>query len=101
MGEITVITVLYLFENNQTATRQICNYFGRNGSPISFSMACAKINSADSAPRAYISDSPLDKATVPVLDIHSSREIDQRNTECKMCSSSSLGPRPSQRLNIP
>ena len=35
-----------------------------NGSPISFSMACAKINSADSAPRAYIFDSPLDKATV-------------------------------------
>ena len=37
----------------------------RNGSPISFSMACANINSADSAPRAYISDSPLDEATVP------------------------------------
>ena len=36
----------------------------RNDSPISFSMACAKINSADNAPRAYISDSPLDKATV-------------------------------------
>ena len=30
-GEITVITVLYQFENNQTATRQICNYFGLNG----------------------------------------------------------------------
>ena len=26
----------------------------RNDSPISFSMACAKINSADSGPRAYI-----------------------------------------------
>ena len=37
----------------------------RNDTPISFSMACAKINSAYSAPRAYISDSPLDKATVP------------------------------------
>ena len=37
----------------------------RNDSPISFSMACTKINSADSAPRANISDSPLDKATVP------------------------------------
>ena len=36
-----------------------------NDSPISFKMACAKINSADSAPRAYNSDSPLDKATVP------------------------------------
>ena len=29
----------------------------RNDSPISFRIACAKINSADSAPRAYISDS--------------------------------------------
>ena len=36
----------------------------RNDSHISFRMACAKINSADSAPRAYSSDSPLDKATV-------------------------------------
>ena len=39
----------------------------RNDSPISFRIACAKINSADSAPRAYISDSPLDKATVRFL----------------------------------
>ena len=54
--------------------------FNKNDSPISFSIARAKINSADNAPRAYISDSPLDKATVPVLDIHSSREIDQRNS---------------------
>ena len=37
----------------------------RNDSPISFRKACSKINSADSAPRAYSSDSPLDKATVP------------------------------------
>ena len=37
----------------------------RNDSPISFRIAGAKINSADSSPRAYISDSPLDKATVP------------------------------------
>ena len=50
----------------------------RNDSPISFNMACAKIDSADSAPRAYISDSPLNKATVP-CPRHSSREIDQRN----------------------
>ena len=33
----------------------------KNDSLISFSMACAKINSAVSAPRAYISDSPEDK----------------------------------------
>ena len=38
----------------------------RNDSAISFSMACAKTNSADSAPNAYSSDSPLDKATVPL-----------------------------------
>ena len=37
----------------------------RNDSPISFRIACAKINSADSAPRAYSSDSSLDKAAVP------------------------------------
>ena len=37
----------------------------------------------------------------PVLDVRSSREIDQRNTVCKMCSSSSLDHQPSQRLNIP
>ena len=37
----------------------------RNDSPISFRIACAKINSADSAPNAYSSGSPLDKATVP------------------------------------
>ena len=36
----------------------------RNDSPISFSMTCAKVNSTDSAPRAYIPDSPLDNATV-------------------------------------
>ena len=59
-----------------------------------FRIACAKIKSADSAPRAYSSDSPLDKATVPVLDTHSSGEIVQRNTE-------SLGHRPSQHQNIP
>ena len=35
----------------------------RNDSPISFRIACANINSADSAPNAYSSDSPLDKAT--------------------------------------
>ena len=39
----------------------------RNDNQISLSMARAKINSADSAPRAYISDSPLDKATVTYL----------------------------------
>ena len=37
----------------------------RNDSPISSRIACAKINSADSAPKAYSSDAPLDKATVP------------------------------------
>ena len=37
----------------------------RNDNPISFSMACAKINSVDSASRAYICEFPLDKATVP------------------------------------
>ena len=37
----------------------------------------------------------------PVLDIHSSRGIDQRNTVCKMCFSSSLDHQHSQRLNIP
>ena len=36
----------------------------------------------------------------PVLDIHSSGETDQRNTECKMCFSLSLGHRPSQHQNI-
>ena len=36
----------------------------RNDSPISFRMACTKINSADSAPNAYSSDSSLAKATV-------------------------------------
>ena len=35
------------------------------------------------------------------LDIHSSREIDQRNTVCKMCFSLSLDHQPSQRQNIP
>ena len=39
----------------------------RSDSPISFRTACAKINSADNAPTAYNSDSPLDKATVPCL----------------------------------
>ena len=37
----------------------------RNDSANSFRMACANINSADNAPSAYSSDSPLDKATVP------------------------------------
>ena len=37
----------------------------------------------------------------PDLDIHSSREIDQRNTVYKICASSSLDHQPSQRLNIP
>ena len=36
-----------------------------NDSPISFMMACVKLSSADSAPRAYSSDSPLDEATLP------------------------------------
>ena len=42
-------------------------------------MACAKINSAHSAPRAHSSDSPLDKASV-TSDIHLSKEIGQRDT---------------------
>ena len=37
----------------------------KNDSPFSFMEACAKINSADSAPNAYRSDSPLDRATIP------------------------------------
>ena len=41
------------------------------------------------------------KQQSPVLDIHSSGGIDQRNTVCKMCFSSSLGHRPSQHQNIP
>ena len=36
-----------------------------------------------------------------VLDIHSSREIDQRNRVCKLCCSSSLDDQPTQRQNIP
>ena len=73
----------------------------RNDSPIFFSMACAKINSADSAPRAYISDSTLDTATVPCPRHSLVKRNDQRNTVCKMCFSSSLDHQPSQRQNIP
>ena len=54
-----------------------------NDSPISFSMACAKINSADSAPRTYISYSPLTRQQSPVLDIHSSKLINV--TQCARC----------------
>ena len=39
----------------------------RINSPISFRIACTKINSADRAPKAYFSDSRLDKATVRCL----------------------------------
>ena len=68
----------------------------RNGIPISSRIVCGTINSADSDPKACSSDSPLDKATV----IRSSEDINQRNTECKMCSSSSPGHQPSQHHNI-
>ena len=50
---------------------------------------------------AHSSDSALDKATVPVLDIRSSGEIDQLDTEDGMCFSSSLGHQPSQHQSIP
>ena len=40
----------------------------RNGSRISFRIASAKIKSADSAPNAYSSDSPLDKAS-PLINV--------------------------------
>ena len=57
----------------------------RNDSPISFSMACAKINSADGAPRAYISDSPLDKATVPLSSTFTRQEKLINVTQCARC----------------
>ena len=57
----------------------------RNDSPISFSMACAKINSADSAPRAYISDSPLDKATVPLSSTFTRQEKLTNVTQSARC----------------
>ena len=39
--------------------------------------------------------------TTVLRTFNSSGELDQCNTECKMCFSSSLGHRPSQRQNIP
>ena len=53
----------------------------RNDCPISFKIACAKINSADSAPNEHtFLILHWTKQQSPVLDIHSSREIDQCNT---------------------
>ena len=70
-----------------------------NDSPISFSSACAKINSANSAPRAYNSDWTRQQS--PVLDIHSSGEIDPRSTRNNLCSFESPGHQPNQHQNIP
>ena len=74
----------------------------RNVSPISFRMASVKINSADSAPRAHNSDSPLDKATVP-WPSHTLLHEDLVNTPQSAASafSSSSGLQPSQRQSIP
>ena len=49
-----------------------------NDCPISFMMACAKIKSAESAPRACSSDSPLDKTNGPCPYIRLSREQVQK-----------------------
>ena len=57
----------------------------RNDSPSSFRIACAKINSADSAPRAYSSDSPLDKATVPCPRHSLVKEKLINVTQCARC----------------
>ena len=56
----------------------------RNDSQISFRKACAKINSADSAPRAYISDSPLDKAS-PLSSTFTRQEKLTNVTQCARC----------------
>ena len=67
-----------------------------NFSPISFRMACVKINSGDSAPRAFNSDSSW---TVPYT--RWSREIGQHSTMYNKCFSSSLRLQPSQSQSIP
>ena len=72
----------------------------KNDSPFSFMEACAKINSADSAPNAYRSDSPLDKATVPCPRHSLVRKNDQCNAEYKMRFSSSLVHQPSHSVSM-
>ena len=73
----------------------------RNDSPISFSIACAKSTQLTVHQEHTFLILHCTRQQYPVLDIHSSREIDQRNAEYKMCFSSSLGHRPSQHQNIP
>ena len=58
------LTTCSLFRCHCACCAAVCSRVYQNDSLISFNMACAKINSADDAQRAYISDSPLDKATV-------------------------------------
>ena len=63
-----------------------------NDSPISFRIACGKISSADSAPRASNSDFSTVEGNSPLSSTFtSSGGIDQRNTVRKMCFSSSTG----------
>ena len=74
----------------------------RNDSPISFRIACAKINSADSAPRAYSSVPPLDKATVPLSSAFTrQKKIDQSNKSGRCGFSSSLCHRPRSASEYP
>ena len=56
----------------------------RNDSPISFSVACASIQLTVHQGHTFLILHRTRQQS-PVLDIHSSREIDQRNTVCKMC----------------
>ena len=57
----------------------------RNDSPIYFRIACAKINSADNAPRTYISDSPLDKASVHLSSTFTRQEKLINETQGTRC----------------
>ena len=57
----------------------------RNDSPISCSIACSKSTQLTVHQEHTFLILHWTRQQSPVLHIHSSRENDQRNTECKMC----------------
>ena len=66
----------------------------RNDSPISFRIACAKSTQLTVHPKHTVLILRWTRQKFPVLDIRSSGDIGQRNTENKTCFSSSLGHQP-------
>ena len=57
----------------------------KNDSSMTFIFACARINSTDNAPKAYISDFPLDKATVPLSSTFTRQQKSINVTQSARC----------------